>query len=79
MYSFEVGKTYGSMDYSIPHIKILQRTQKTCMVINENGTSWRMMIRSDGFSEYLTDSSVPKRWRECYTYYAKFADEEVDF
>lgn len=70
---FEVGKFYRAMDAAVPAIKILSRTAKMATVEDEDIHSvWRMRIKTrDNGDEYMTDSSVPAAWRECYTYEAK--------
>lgn len=71
MAKFEVGKTYlpnGSFDA----ITIKRRTEKTAWVETQDGCSGYMRIRTDDAGdEYMTDSSVPRRWREVFTYYAR--------
>ena len=69
---FEQGKRYECNDCGISPILILKRTAKTCLVQNDIGTTWRMRIRKDGDDEIMIDSSVPIKWRGCYTYNAKF-------
>ena len=78
MFKFEVGKSYGAGDTATPHITILKRTAKTCVVTNEEGNTWRMRLKEYEHedTEALTDSAVPESWRECYTWYAKYEDRE---
>ena len=70
MIVFEVGKEYNCGDCDISPILVINRTAKMCQVVNEDGSKWRMMIRNDGDSEIMIDSSVPKKWREVFTYRA---------
>lgn len=69
---FEVGKKYECCDSGISPVEIIKRTKKTCMVRNDIGTVWRMLIRVYKDSEFMTDSKVEKKWQGIYTYYAKF-------
>ena len=73
----EVGKTYGCAS-GYPPITIVKRTAKTVTVTNNKGRSfWRMRIRIDqDGNEYVTDCSVPKSWRDTFTYSAKREEEE---
>jgi hypothetical protein len=68
---FEVGKVYlanGSFDA----ITIKRRTEKTAWVETYDGYSGYMRIRiDDAGDEFMTDSSVPPRWREEFTYSAR--------
>ena len=68
--AFEVGKRYFPADSSFEPILIVRRTAKTVLV--DNGTTqWKMRIRkSDKDCEYVTDSSVPMKWRGAFTYSA---------
>ena len=75
MAKFEVGKYYACTDCSIPPILILKRTAKMCLVQNDAGVQWRMLIRSADDTEIMIDTSVPKNWRGIYTYDAKFIVE----
>ena len=71
---FEVGKQYGAMDAGVPVIKVLKRTAKMITVKDTDcETVWKMRIKTrQNGDEYATDSSVPKAWRECYTYDTRF-------
>ena len=65
---FKVGKRYDAYGSGIAQIEILRRTENTIWV--DNGEcQWRMKIRHayDG-SEYAVDCSVPKAWRDTFTY-----------
>ena len=70
--SFEVGMTYEAYDSGINPIRILRRTKKTVWV--DNGQSkWcmRVMVDVDG-NEFVADSTVPRKWKEAFTYSAKW-------
>lgn len=69
---FEVGKRYGCEDSSIDPITILQRTK--CYAIVENSLAvWRMRIWTDEKgTEFMVDRSVPKKWRNVFTYKATY-------
>lgn len=60
----------------IPPITIIKRTAKTCVVSNDDGAVWRMYIKEREDSEIMTDSAVPAKWRETYTYFAKFVEKK---
>lgn len=72
---FEVGKYYEANDPGYDPIKILRRTDKTVWV--DNGQSkWRMRIKYDrNGNEMVTDSSVPSKWRDAFTYKASWCVE----
>lgn len=70
MYKFEVGKSYNAGACDLSSIIILKRTAKTCVVQNNEGITWRMFIKAAGDIEYMTDSSVPDKWKPSFTYYA---------
>ena len=74
MKRFEVGKAYNPMDCGYDPITILKRTDKTVWVRGGSGNEWRMLVRHNGKSEFVTDSSVPRKWRFAFTY---FADNEA--
>lgn len=69
--TFQVNKTYGAMDSGLDPIRIMKRTPK-CVVATTNGMNrFRMVVKTDSIgNEYVTDSSVPMKWREAYTYSA---------
>ena len=72
---FEVGKSYYPADHSFDPVKILKRTNKCVVVENWSGTVWRMLVRVNREGvEYVTDSCVPRSWRNEFTYHA---DDEV--
>ena len=70
MIKFEVGKSYNAGACDLSSITILKRTAKTCVVQNDEGNIWRMLIKEAGNTEFMTDSSVPDRWKPMFTYYA---------
>lgn len=72
MAKFVEGKCYEANDSGLSPVLIVRRTAKMCLVRNDNGTEWRMMIKHDGDTEILIDSSVPHKWRGAFTYNAKF-------
>ena len=74
MKRFEVGKAYNPMDCGYDPVTILKRTDKTVWVRGSSGNEWRMLVRNNGKSEFVTDSCVPKKWRFAFTY---FADNEA--
>ena len=71
MKRFEVGKAYEPNDTGYEPIQDLRRTDK--MILVRNSTSqWRMRIRvDDDGAEYVTDSTVPVKWRDAFTYSAR--------
>lgn len=71
---FEVGKEYEASDPGIDTIIVMKRTDKTVLVKNSTtGTAWRMHIKHDrDGNEILIDSSVPKSWREAFTYSSRW-------
>lgn len=75
---FSIGNEYFPNDDGFPPITILKRTEKSISAFN--GTSkWMMRIRIDEHgNEYATDSSVPRNWRECFTYYAQKKGEKYE-
>lgn len=76
MIKFEEGKCYGAWDSAVPPIKIIKRLAKMCLVENtETCNRWRMKIKDLGYHEEMTDTAVPRNWRQCYTYSSTF--EEV--
>lgn len=75
---FEVGKTYEWYGREYDPITVLHRTPKGKMIKMTNGeTEWRMLIKTgaDGY-EYVSDSSVPKNWRDAFTCSAKWEVKE---
>jgi hypothetical protein len=43
-----------------------------CLVENDIGVKWRMMIRQQGDTEIMIDTKAPEKWRGIYTYDARF-------
>lgn len=76
MAKFEVGKTYEASLADLSLITIIKRTSKYCYVKNDNGNTWRMLIRENDGNEYMIDSSMPDKWRPAYTYNAKYLVKE---
>lgn len=77
---FEVGKIYEAYQREYGAIKILRRTDKTVWVrngwTNTNALTWAMRIKHDADGdEYVTDSAVDRKWREAFTYSAKWEKE----
>lgn len=77
---FEVGKTYEAYQREYGAIKILRRTDKTVWVCNDNGElhplTWAMRIKHDeDGNEFVQDSAVERKWREAFTYSAKWEKE----
>ena len=77
---FEVGKTYEAYQREYGAIKILRRTDKTVWVCNDglgaNAYKWAMRIKQDADGdEYVVDSAVERKWREAFTYSAKWEKE----
>lgn len=70
--NFEVGHSYEANDPGYDPIKILRRTGKTIWV--DNGQAkWSMRVKRDeNGNEMVTDSSVPVRWRDAFTYKANW-------
>ena len=68
---FEIGKSYYCEDKGFDPIKVIRRTEKTIWVENSVEHRWAMRIRTtEKGIEYVTDSCVPLRWRQVFTYYA---------
>ena len=78
MAKFKEGKWYEAGDAEVSPIRIIKRTAKTCLVENNEGIQWRMYIKPIEGSEIMTDSAVPKNWREAYTYDARFETKEAE-
>jgi hypothetical protein len=65
---FKVGKEYEAYQREFGSITVLRRTDKTIWVTN-GSTHWSMRIKkTDDGSEYAVDSTVPRRWRDAFTY-----------
>ena len=74
MKKFEIGKWYRPADSAFEAIKIQRRTPYYVFVENETGVEWRMKIKCTDESEFVTDSTLPKRWQPAFTY---SADNEI--
>lgn len=75
MKKFEIGKWYRPTDCGFEAIQIIKRTPCYLFVKNETGVEWRMRIKESDDCEFLTDSTLPKRWQFAFTY---FADNETE-
>lgn len=72
MAKFEVGKSYEPYAPEFDPIKVLRRTEKSIWVTNGQIT-WMMRIKVDeDGTEWATDSKVPMKWRDAFTYNAKW-------
>ena len=70
MKRFEIGVDYVAADPGVSIITITGRTKNFIQYYNSSGC-WQMKIRYDqDGNEMLIDSSVPKRFRDMYTYNA---------
>ena len=68
MATFVEGKKYAWSDDGLDPIKAVKRTPKSIRVKATSGSSWMMRIRIDEHGhEYVTDSTVPKKWQDMYT------------
>lgn len=68
---FEEGKTYEAYGCGLGPITVIRRTPKMILVTNGCST-WRMRLRTNGNGdEVVTDSSVPYKWQDEYTYSSK--------
>ena len=71
MKKFEVGKWYECYDRNFSSIKVEKRTPKFVYVVDEEKHHFRMWLREDdNHVEYAVDMSVPKNWRDTFTYSA---------
>lgn len=71
MKQFKVGSAYEACEIGLDPITITIRTAKTIYVTN-GMTSWGMRIDYDkDGNEIAIDKSVPKRYRDLYTYCAR--------
>lgn len=69
---FEVGKTYEPYGSGYDPVTVTRRTEKTVWVKNST-TAWKMRVKHDADgNEIATDSSVPPKWREEFTYSSKW-------
>ena len=70
---FEPGKTYRWYAGEYDPITVLKRTEKTITVRRLwSDITWRMLIHHDAEgNEIVTDSYMPRRYRDCFTCSAK--------
>lgn len=67
---FVVGGVYEPYMQEFDPITVTRRTAKTVWV-DKDGVRWFMRIKTDASgNEYAADSTVPKAWREAFTYSA---------
>lgn len=70
--TFEVGKNYYPYQREYGAVKVERRTDKTIWVTNSNGVTFGMRVKTDeNGNEYTIDSTVPKKWRDAFTYEAR--------
>lgn len=69
---FVVGRSYLPRDHGYDPVKVIKRTDKSIRVERWYGGSiWWMRIKHDAeLNEYCVDSTVPKNWRDVFTYSA---------
>lgn len=68
--TFEVGKEYFPYAPEFEPITVKRRTEKTIWVDNCQ-VEWSMRIKRDkDGNEFAVDSSVPRNWRDAFTYFA---------
>lgn len=73
MSKFRARKCYAANDSSYDPITVLKRTPKMILCTTNGMNRFRLLIRTDiNGDEYVTDSSVPMKWREAFTYQAKY-------
>ena len=75
MKQFEIGRSYPPNDRAYDPIVVIRRTPQ--FIVGRIGLDvcrMKIWINEDGV-ECLTDSHVPERWREAFTYRA---DDPVD-
>lgn len=77
MKRFEIGKWYRADDCGFDPIKVIRRTPKFLVVESPYGMQWRMLVRSDDDCEWVTDSTVPEKWRCAFTY-CSYNETEVE-
>lgn len=71
MKAFKVGKQYRPYQTEYKAIKVIRRTEKTIWAEDTDGVTFNMRVRIDANgNEYAVDGSVPKAWRDAYTYEA---------
>lgn len=67
---FVVNREYSPYQSEYEPIIIMRRTEKTIWVSNRS-CAWLMRIKRDkDGNEFAVDSSVPKKWRDAFTYFA---------
>ena len=72
---FEAGKFYESYQAEYEPILVTRRTEKTIFVKNTTA-EWKMKVRLDSNgNEYAIDTSVPKKWRDAFTYSPEWETE----
>ena len=70
---FTEGRKYQAYDPSLSPITVVKRTEKTILVTNEFGYTWRMKVRTDSFgNEYAYDSRETDKWRTAWTFLAMY-------
>ena len=73
---FEVGKEYEAYQREYGTIKIVRRTEKTIWVVTNVGIEFFMRVKIDpNGDEYAVDSTVPKKWRDAFTYRPEYEVE----
>lgn len=71
MKTFIVGKKYRPYQREFTPAKVIRRTSATIFCEDVNGVKFSMRVRKDADgNEYAVDCSVPKAWRDAYTYNA---------
>ena len=67
---FEVGKQYEPYQTEFEAVTVIRRTEKTVRV-RTSQAEWSMRIKTDADgNEYAVDSTVPRKWRDAFTYTA---------
>ena len=67
---FVVGGVYEPYQQEFDPITVTRRTEKTIWV-DKDGVRWSMRVKTDARgNEFVADSTVPKAWREAFTYSA---------
>lgn len=71
MKAFKVGKKYKPYQADLMPIKVIRRTAKTIFCEDADKVTFSMRVKTDAAgNEYAVDNSVPKAWRDAYTYEA---------
>ena len=69
---FEVGKKYYPYQREYGAVKVVRRSDYYIWCKNSSGVTFRMKIRYEiNGDEYAIDSTVPKKWRDAFTYEAR--------